>query len=180
MENRFSFTVMFTISKHFLSRMCLSKTWTHALADTIFRMLQHPEEPPNHGNLEVSRPIDSATSLAAKLSACSCMVQSTQSWHNIKLCIPKHLPFIYDTMFHSNKLRWFLIHGWLLNNQPSPTTTKQIASQTYLKTVQQIHQEEMYKYLQMISCKGYQTFRILSYNLIVMKYVKTTWTILTR
>lgn len=160
--NRFSSSVIFTIWKHFLSCWKLEHMPLQT-RNQSFRKLQHPEEPPNHGKLEVVRPIDSATSLAAKLSACSCMGQSTRSWHNIKLCIPKHLQSAYDAMFHSNKLRRFLIHSWPLNNKPTPTTVQQIARQTYLKTVQQIHQEEMYKYLQMISCKGYQT--TLSSNL---------------
>lgn len=51
--------------------------------------ISDPEEPcwSNQGKLDVARPIDSATSLAEKLSACSYMLQKTQSWHNVKLCI---------------------------------------------------------------------------------------------
>ena len=40
------------------------------------------------------------------------------------------------------------------------TTSAQITKNTYLKPMQQMHQEEMYKYLKMIS-HSYQTIQIL-------------------
>ena len=43
------------------------------------------------------------------------------------------------------------------------TTSAQITKNTYLKPMQQMHQEEMYKYLKMIS-HSYQTIQILPYS----------------